>query len=256
MKKTIIALVALTGISAGAEYTSNSVITIKGDQYFWDENGTDNASKDAFSLIANKTESEITSTYTAYVKSGTTYTILDNAPIYACGKTSRGTALNSKSITLSSLYNSTPLEESLQLVSYSFVARPDSSTSTGYLQVSDTQGNVLGVSDAVTYTSNTNNAYNVGTFSFEGKNITLSSTAAYTYTIVTKSAETGEFTPVASFSYGEFNPYVASGKGFFIDGNKDYQPIVSIKTQSIPEPTTATLSLLALAGLAARRRRK
>ena len=29
-----------------------------------------------------------------------------------------------------------------------------------------------------------------------------------------------------------------------------------IKTKTIPEPTTATLSLLALAGLAARRRRK
>lgn len=256
MKKTIIALVALSGMSAGAEYTSNSVITIKGEQYFWDENGTDNASKDAFSLIANKTASEIASTYTAYRKEDTAYTLLENAPIYQCGKTGSGTALNSKSITLSSLYNSTTLEESLQLVSYSFVARPDDTTSTGYLQVSDTQGNVLGVSDAVTYTSNTNGAYNVGTFSFEGQNITLSSTAAYTYTIVTKSEETGAFTPVNNFAYGEFNPYVSSSKGFFIDGNSGYQPIVSIKTQSIPEPTTATLSLLALAGLAARRRRK
>ncbi len=39
----------------------------------------------------------------------------------------------------------------------------------------------------------------------------------------------------------------------------DYMPVVSFtvtNTPAIPEPTTATLSLLALAGLAARRRRK
>ena len=38
------------------------------------------------------------------------------------------------------------------------------------------------------------------------------------------------------------------------EGN--YIPKVTVKTSNIPEPTTATLSLLALAGLAARRRRK
>lgn len=35
-----------------------------------------------------------------------------------------------------------------------------------------------------------------------------------------------------------------------------YIPKVTVKTSNIPEPTTATLSLLALAGLAARRRRR
>ena len=38
------------------------------------------------------------------------------------------------------------------------------------------------------------------------------------------------------------------------EGN--YIPKVTVKTSNIPEPTTATLSLLALAGLAARRRRR
>lgn len=36
----------------------------------------------------------------------------------------------------------------------------------------------------------------------------------------------------------------------------DYVPVMTITTKVIPEPATATLSLLALAGLAARRRRK
>ena len=44
------------------------------------------------------------------------------------------------------------------------------------------------------------------------------------------------------------------------DGRTDWQPPVmsnlSISTPAVPEPTTATLSLLALARLAARRRRK
>lgn len=38
--------------------------------------------------------------------------------------------------------------------------------------------------------------------------------------------------------------------------SKRYAPNVTIVTQMVPEPTTATLSLMALAGLAARRRRK
>lgn len=43
---------------------------------------------------------------------------------------------------------------------------------------------------------------------------------------------------------------------FYIDNNKNLKVQYAAYTQSIPEPTTATLSLLALAGLAARRRRK
>ncbi len=44
----------------------------------------------------------------------------------------------------------------------------------------------------------------------------------------------------------------------YVDGTGSYAPIVSIQGQAwfVPEPTTATLSLLALAGLIARRRRK
>ena len=43
---------------------------------------------------------------------------------------------------------------------------------------------------------------------------------------------------------------------FYIDNNKNLKVQYAAYTQSIPEPTTATLSLLALCGLAARRRRK
>lgn len=47
-------------------------------------------------------------------------------------------------------------------------------------------------------------------------------------------------------------------KGYYADGSQGLQLRVQVlpETQNVPEPTTATLSLLALAGLAARRRRK
>lgn len=47
---------------------------------------------------------------------------------------------------------------------------------------------------------------------------------------------------------------VMLGSGGSLDGTA--LPVVSISGKLVPEPTTATLSLLALAGLAARRRRK
>ncbi len=49
-----------------------------------------------------------------------------------------------------------------------------------------------------------------------------------------------------------------SGSAGAFSGNYDYAPNVSytVSNKAVPEPATATLSLLALAGLAARRRRK
>lgn len=65
---------------------------------------------------------------------------------------------------------------------------------------------------------------------------------------------------MAAFSTGESTSMTECGFPNGIDGttSNGYAPVVSIqgRTQLIPEPTTATLSLLALAGLVARRRRK
>ena len=62
----------------------------------------------------------------------------------------------------------------------------------------------------------------------------------------------------ASSSYTG-NGVLGSNTGSNINLNESFMPVLTIETSkiaSIPEPTTATLSLLALAGLAARRRRK
>lgn len=252
MKKTLIALMALAGMASATEFSSNSYLSIDGSVY-WDAEGTDQASKDLFSICVGKTADEIKAAYTAYNSSGT---VISGAPIYATGLAS-GTQLNARSFTLSGMYNATTLDESVELVSYSFISRSDSVVTTGVkMQVSDSNGNVLGISDTVTYDSNatTSGVYGVGTFSFSGS-ITLSSTAEYTFTIVnadTLNAYTGKL------GYGEFKTYYSNNNGFKIDGlaANEYHPVVSIVTKTIPEPSTATLSLLALAGLAARRRRK
>lgn len=51
---------------------------------------------------------------------------------------------------------------------------------------------------------------------------------------------------------GDGNAYAS----YALNQSAQYAPNVTIVTKLVPEPTTATLSLLALAGLAARRRRK
>ncbi len=64
---------------------------------------------------------------------------------------------------------------------------------------------------------------------------------------------------MAAFAAGESTNVAECGftTGINATASADYAPVVSIQGQVlIPEPTTATLSLLALAGLAARRRRR
>lgn len=259
MKKTIIPLLALVGTCSAVEYASNSVLAINAEGYYWDAAGTDSSSvKDAFTLAANHTAAEITSTYKAYKKNNQTGNIelLESAPIYAAGKESSGVKLNSKSITLSSLYNEITPASNVQLISYSFITKDDGNVTRDIsLKVTTSDGVVLGISDVVSYGTITNGTYGVGTFSFDNSNITISSTAAYTYTLVRKDAASGEYANAANLAYGTLNPYYSSG-GFTIDGTNGHQPVISIITRSIPEPTTATLSLLALAGLAVRRRRR
>ncbi|MCI6981378.1 MAG: PEP-CTERM sorting domain-containing protein [Akkermansia muciniphila] len=59
-----------------------------------------------------------------------------------------------------------------------------------------------------------------------------------------------------SFSSEINNSFNFDTIGFVIDGEAGAVGLKSVKVTLVPEPTTATLSLFALAGLAARRRRK
>ena len=63
------------------------------------------------------------------------------------------------------------------------------------------------------------------------------------------------YSPVDVTDGFDINPHNEE-VGINIAAFDDDWPIIEEESPSVPEPTTATLSLLALAGLAARRRRK
>lgn len=98
------------------------------------------------------------------------------------------------------------------------------------------------------------NVANTSTFAAEGKTYTLGvGTYKVDYLGGTNQQAAANLylndTLVASFTGGSHN---MNGGG----ANGDVPLTVKVGNLSIPEPTTATLSLLALAGLAARRRRR
>lgn len=244
---------ALAGVAAAAEFSSNSYIQPCGTAT-WTIGETDTAMKDLFSICEYKTDANIKSAYTAY-RSTTATT--GYAAIHSSSSVTKD-FLNSRAITLSSLYNETALDEQVALVSYSFITGTDSTAvTTGIkVQILDSSNTVLGTSNAVSYSYDTNtaNSYGVGTFTFSTA-ITLDSSKEYTFQLVDATSHKAYTGNVYS---AQFRTDTSQGNGAKIDSqptNNDY-PVIRVVTKSIPEPTTATLSLLALAGLAARRRRK
>ncbi len=79
---------------------------------------------------------------------------------------------------------------------------------------------------------------NVGIWDFSGFSVTDANGNALTYTTEAENIGKAGYFWVETAEYQQFQPYYAK-----------------LVAKAIPEPTTATLSLLALAGLAARRRR-
>lgn len=190
---------------------------------------------------------------------------------------------NGWTMTLTESYLDTTLNDqeaalattSVLLNSVSLQKRTDGSASgnTAYLAIYEydsdgTVGTFVGVSTN-TVTDNTVSqtpAYN--TFEFSG--VTLDATKQYQYLFVTtNSTDTlSSFTGYQGsavklgFSITAVGSTLDTGDGIYttsaLNGwqTGNYMPNVSISVTATPEPTTATLSLLALAGLCARRRRK
>ena len=81
-------------------------------------------------------------------------------------------------------------------------------------------------------------------------------TTPYLYSATVATGEDGKIYITGT----EYDKYMMSGsyfgEGTYIDSVHALMAPSSANWQLVPEPTTATLSLLALAGLAARRRRK
>lgn len=100
---------------------------------------------------------------------------------------------------------------------------------------------------------------NVPTISSQSKDFNVAGDITYTLTM-----KEGNMTISAKCTSGSTWSTTLSGMqdvtfstlGFINDGSGFTSGVKNITVSTIPEPTTATLSLLALAGLAARRRRK
>ncbi len=160
--------------------------------------------------------------------------------------------------------NVTPLPAELTLKSITLAANSDSAGSALKAVITDRDHwqdpkpyNVLGVSDSFSKVADTET-----TITF-GKGITLSTDTTYSIYFVTESTIVGTtFDPsnatALSMKAIKIDNTDSNDKycGFLIQngGGKDskYGPIMTMTLA--PEPATATLSLLALAGLAARRR--
>ena len=160
----------------------------------------------------------------------------------------------------------------LTLDSITFYSRTSGNqpNTTAYLALYEyTADNTTGTFVALssnTVTANTTNS----SFTFNFEDVIIDTTKQYQMLFVNDSSTAEN---VASFN-GYKSHAVSVGINVLLQGSQlpggdgtykgnginswegNYIPKVTVKTSNIPEPTTATLSLLALAGLAARRRRR
>ena len=222
MKKTIIALIALAGVAAADSYTSSTY------------KKQDQASTHYGFTIALADSSWVDTT----IPTDVTSVQLDSVTLMT---------RNSGS------YND------IKIAVYEY-------TSDGNV------GDLLGLSSAASFATNSNVE-----FTFSGS-VTLNPASRYQYMFVSADSTTEDVDTYNEYkakatSWGlaltnkesDGNAYtyanIPSGWGTYTNGTANgwqdmLLPVVTVTTSSVPEPTTATLSLLALAGLAARRRRK
>ncbi len=219
MKKTIIALMALAGLAAADTYTAST------------------PAKSAAGAQGN---------YFGFTLS------FDNAT-YLTTDVPAATELSLDSITLQSRSDSATAA-AMKVAVYKYVG--DSTT-----------GTFLGLSETTLENVAVDTTY---TLSFNG--ITVNSSDRYQFLYVdantTEDLATFDGYKAAAMAWGtavtnSFSTQIPGGWGTYKgsginswEGN--YVPVttITLSTPAVPEPTAATLSLLALAGLAARRRRK
>ncbi len=166
-----------------------------------------------------------------------------------------------------------PSNTELNLDSITLLTRSSDSTAAAmkvavYKYVGDnTTGTYLGISETTL-----ENVANDTTYTLSFENITVNSSDRYQFLFVdantTQDLTTFAGYQAAALQWGtsvtnSFSQNIPGGWGTYKSNGINswegqYIPVttVTLSTPAVPEPTTATLSLLALAGLAARRRRK
>ncbi|MBR4107769.1 MAG: PEP-CTERM sorting domain-containing protein [Akkermansia sp.] len=178
------------------------------------------------------------------------FTIAFDNSTYLTTDVPADTVLNLDSITLQSRTDGTAIDMKVAVYTY---------------EGDRTVGTFLGTSSTVTYAADT-----TFTLTFDG--IQVNSSDRYQFLYVAASTDdstlsTFEGYQAAAMSWGtsvtnSFSTNIPAGWGTYKSNGINswegqYIPVttVTLSTPVVPEPATATLSLLALAGLAARRRR-
>ena len=286
MKKTIIALLALTGVAMG----STSAYTVTLDSmfyrnpadnggawvYLWTGNGDDNNWHTGGNWGAYKSN-----TATSFGTTANTPSNSDPAFIgYTFSYVEGAQVMTANSDTIEVVYNAATGGNSFDLsnpriylgknVTFTF----DSVNNALKGKTIDFNfGNFDGTTQIAINCDNVTSPHfwfeSTATMSFSGS-IAMSS-ADYSYTLVnidrlSQNAGTGHVSGVTvKDAYGNTLTYTTDAEkigqagyyGVKVETNKTTNAAtVKLIAKAIPEPTTATLSLLALAGLTARRRRK
>ena len=240
MKKTLIALMALAGVACAVDYTGASKITL--------DSGYGNAE---------------TSAYEALIK-GETLSNNNGALRYTSAEDSIKTI--TFYINVNDLVGGEALKDgwTYYLDSFSFVKEEDNGYYTGgnrTLTLSNGSESVIfseASSSSKYVTTNFESQVNESKslLSFEkGDMLTITLTAGVGERIDVRYYDINS--PGVSFTMN--NGQVNDGDDHTINpGNTNWKynsPVIRLTAYAVPEPATATLSLLALAGLAARRRR-
>ncbi len=226
MKKTIIALLALGGVAAAADVTIGSYVT------------KDSVNYDIVDSFAGETYDDVDSTYGVHLDKlhfkSLTFVLNTGDMLVSDSGLKTGDALTLKSLTILGRYDTNDYRATDSTMT---VTLEDASSYTSSVAV-----HVRGNSGCATITYDFTDA------------ITFSLGDDLTFTFNRGSAEGDDPT----YNLGIAPMQGVSGAPIVYNNvwQMGTQLSVASAAASVPEPTTATLSLLALAGLAARRRRK
>lgn len=166
-------------------------------------------------------------------------------------------------IVLNDFYHDlSPEVSSFTLENFAILSRNDAKEMTGGKLAVYSGDTLLGLSTALEYPFSTSNSSRLPlNFSFADSLVTLDKTTTYTFKVVTATSTMENITVESNFGFSVADISTATGDPSIskITADVKWQPLVSMdlsdRGASIPEPSTATLGLLGLAGLLMRRRR-
>ncbi len=236
MKKTIIALMALAGMAVAG--TDTNTLTLSSKVSGTQASGfSESFDLDAFSKVIGETAA----TVDALTTGGKKYLDGDNNSFEYDDTIAYTLKLENM---LQSGNTTLDVTKGLALTSIEIIGRDNGGDKQANATLSLTIGTKTYTSNKPTYSTST--GYQPITFTFTDGPVLTSLSSDLNITV---SGFTSGYLGLGAFkTQSDATLTGVSGNG--------YVPLVRVNLSTVPEPTTATLSLLALAGLAARRRRK